>query len=289
MFRNKSRLPSAEARRNKTVFGRPLSFESSIRGRLSSPPALFVAWAVFQLAGCLSFPSDAMLASKIGTGPATDGGISRSTKSDMAELPPKQGAEACIATAQQLQANGHGKEAITLYERARKLDPRNRQISRYLAVLYDQEGNDSRAMAEYHKALDLTPHDADLLNDVGYYYFRRHEWGQAEDYFRKAIAQTPEHERALVNLGLALGEQERYQESFDTFSKVLGPAAAHSNVGVILAAHQHRAEAIAAFRKALAIKTDMPQARAFLAHLEKEDLPAGPQTPFAAQTSQSRN
>ena len=288
MFRNKSRLPSAEARRNKTVFGRPLAFESSIRGRLSSPPAIFVAWAVFQLAGCLSFPSDAMLASKIGTGPATDGGIRARRNRIWPNFRPNKGPKPASPPHNNFKPMGMARRRSPCMSGPENLI-RGTDRSAAIWPCFMIRKATTRAMAEYHKALDLTPHDADLLNDVGYYYFRRHEWGQAEDYFRKAIAQAPEHERALVNLGLALGEQERYQESFDTFSKVLGPAAAHSNVGVILAAHQHRAEAVAAFRKALAIKADMPQARAFLAHLEKEDLPAGPQTAFAAQTSQSRN
>ena len=60
-----------------------------------------------------------------------------------------------------------------------------------------------------------------------------------------------------------LGEQGRYEESFDAFSKVVGPAAAHSNLGVILASHQHQAEADAEFKQALRLKPDLPQPRAF--------------------------
>jgi len=143
------------------------------------------------------------------------------------------------------------------------------RVSRFLAVLYDRQGNDTRAVAEYRKALDLAPHDADLLNDFGYYFYRRQDWKQAEDNFRKATAQAPDHERAWVTLGLVLGEQGRYPECFEAFSKVLGPAAAHSNLGVILAAHQRPSEADAEFKQALRLKPDLPQPRAFLAHLEK--------------------
>ncbi len=156
-----------------------------------------------------------------------------------------------------------------LYERARQLNPQEAQVSRFLAVLYDQEGNDVRAMTEYRKSLEVAPHDADLLNDFGYYFYRRHDWRQAEEQFRRAIAQSPQHERAWVNLGLALGEQERFQESFKAFSEVLGPAAAHSNVGVILAAHQRQSEAQSEFKQAIALQSDLPQPRAFLAHFEQ--------------------
>jgi Tfp pilus assembly protein PilF len=191
------------------------------------------------------------------------------------ELPPAQASEACLATARELQSHGHAPEAIILYERARQLNPRQKQISRFLAVLYDQQGNDQRALVEYRKALELTPKDPALLNDFGYYYYRRRDWRQAEEFFRKAIAAAPDEERAWVNLGLALGEQGRYQESFDAFAKVVGPAAAHSNVGVILASHQRLAEARSAFQHALAIQPDLPQAKAFLAHLDAQN--SGPQ------------
>lgn len=222
--------------------------------------------ALAGLSGCASGP----LLSSLNAAKPSAGDAPPASRSESSEtLPPKQAAEACLATAKELQAHGHAPEAIILYERARQLNPQEQQVSRFLAVLYDQQGNDARALAEYRKALELAPHDADLLNDYGYYFYRRRDWRQAEEQFRKAIAQSPEHERAWVNLGLALGEQERFPESFEAFSKVLGPAAAHSNVGVIMAAHQRKPEAETAFKQALAIQNDLPQPRAFLAHFEQ--------------------
>jgi Flp pilus assembly protein TadD len=221
-----------------------------------------------QLSGCFSLHSLPTLLPKASMAPANPP-LRTSKAKDSAGLPPKEAAEACIATAKELAANGHGKEAILLFERARQLNRGERQVSRYLAVLYDQQGNDVRALAEYEKALKLSPGDADLLNDLGYYYYRRRDWTKAEEQFRKAIAQAPDHERAWVNLGLALGEQRRIQDAFDAFAKVLGPAAAHSNVGVILASHDRPAEARVAFQKALDLQPDLPQARAFLAHFDQ--------------------
>ncbi len=231
-------------------------------------------FAILPMTGCSSASGGRSLFALDGSTPATTSGMS--TPKD--ELPPKQAAQACLATAKELQAHGDAREAILLFERARQLDPREQQVSRYLAVLYDQQGNDTRALAEYRKALDVAPHDADLFNDFGYYFYRRQDWKQAEVNFRKAIAQAPEHERAWVNLGLVLGEQGRYPESFDAFSKVVGPAAAHSNLGVILASHQRQAEADSEFKQALRLKPDLPQPRAFLAHLDQPSKPTEIQT-----------
>ena len=183
-------------------------------------------------------------------------------------LPPKEAAKACLVTADEMVRNGYRKEAIALYERARDLDPTQQQVCRYLAVLYDEVGTDSQALTEYNHAVRLTPKDPDLLNDFGYFYYHRHDMRQAEQWFRAAIVQSPRHERAWVNLGLTLGEQGRYQDSFEAFSKVLSTAAAHSNVGMILARHGQIDDAAWAFKQALMLDPGLQQPRAVLASLD---------------------
>lgn len=183
----------------------------------------------------------------------------------------KQAAAACIETARKLQSQGHAREAIVLFERARELAPKDRTIARFLAVLYDQEGHDGRAVAEYNKAIEATPRDPDLLNDWGYYHYRRKDLKEAERIFHEAVSIAANHERACVNLGLVLGEQARYDEAFEAFARVLGPAAAHSNVGVILAGHGSIERARSEFRLALAIQPDLKQSQSFLAYLDSTE------------------
>ena len=59
-------------------------------------------------------------------------------------LPPAEAAKACISTADEMAKGGYRKEAILLYERARQLDPGQKHVCRYLAVLYDEEGDDAK-------------------------------------------------------------------------------------------------------------------------------------------------
>lgn len=196
----------------------------------------------------------------------------------------KQATAACIETARKLQLQGHARESIILFERARELTPKEPTIARHLAVLYDQQGQDARAVAEYQKAIELSPRDPDLLNDWGYFHFRRKDYVEAERIFREAISISRSHERAGVNLGLLLGEQNRYEEAFESFARVLGPAAAHSNVGVIMASHGFADRARQEFRKALAIQPDLKQSRAFLEYLdtaESETLQQASSSPSA--------
>ena len=143
--------------------------------------------ATLQITGCFSASGGRSLFSLGGSTTATTSGMIPPKD----ELPPKQAAQACLATAKELQAHGDSREVILLFERARQLDPREQQVSRFLAVLYDQQGNDTRAEAEYRKAPIIAPHDADLLSDFGYYFYRRQNWKQAEANFRKAMRRRP--------------------------------------------------------------------------------------------------
>jgi len=209
------------------------------------------------------------------------------------ELPPKEAANACLATAKDLFDQGYDREATLLFERARQLDPKHANVCRFLAVLYDRQNDTGRAKTEYDQALKLAPKDADLLNDVGYFYYRRAQWKEAESKFREALAQNPKLERAKINLGMTLGHQGRMQDAYELFAEAVGPAAAHSNVGILLAKQGHRAEAIDALHKSLAFDPDLGQAKACLACLEKPaqtaQLASGPvgQPPSRSQASQT--
>lgn len=225
---------------------------------------LLVALCAVAAGGCsfTSGTSTASLAERLAA-PAARKPIAAAPVAD--SLSDREAARACLATADELLANGHDPEALALLERARALDPAvEPAVVHKLAVLYDRTGDALRARAEYDKALAARPRDADLLSDVGYFYYRRGNWAEAEGWFRKALAEQPRHERAGVNLGLTLAELRRYDESFRAFEQAVGPAAAHANVGAVLARQGRRAEAAAALEQALALEPDLPQARALL-------------------------
>jgi Tfp pilus assembly protein PilF len=194
---------------------------------------------------------------------------------DKSELPPAQAAEACLATARQLEKNGFEAQAILQYEKARHYNSKA-PVARRLAVLYDRQGDHQRALHEYNQALQAQPKDADLLNDIGYYYYQRQDWPRAEKHFRQALDSNPKHPRAWVNLGLTLGQQEHYEASYEAFAKAITPAEAHCNVGVLLAQHGKDDQAKMAFRKALDLEPNLKQAQAVLSRL---DGPAPVATP----------
>jgi Tfp pilus assembly protein PilF len=201
--------------------------------------------------------------------PADDTEVSKTSRG---ELPPKEAARACLVAAEELQNSGHVEQAIALYEKARNNDPNLKAVSHHLAVLYDAQGDSTKSLAEYQKAVEGDPKNANLLSDFGYYYLERGNLAEAEQWLRKALAIDPNHQKALSNLAMVLAGQGRFDDSFQTFAKVVGPAAAHSNVGVLMAKQGHYDQAKQAFHQALATDPTLPQPKAFLAYLDKQQL-----------------
>lgn len=185
---------------------------------------------------------------------------------DDSELSPRKAAEACIVTAEKLEAAGHRREAIGLYEKARQHDAKALDYSRRLAVLYDKEGDVANAAREYTQAIVNEPKSPDLLNDYGYFHLTQGDFAAAESHFRKAISFDENHQRAWMNLGITLAHQTRYQEAFDAFARVVGPAAAHSNVGAIMAKQGQVQQAKKAFQQALSLNRALRQPQAFLSY-----------------------
>ena len=184
------------------------------------------------------------------------------------ELPPKEAARACMVAGEQMQNNGQVEQAIGLYEKARKNDPGLKTIAHHLAVLYDIQGDSTRSLAEYRLAVEAEPKNPNVFSDLGYYYFKRDNLGDAERELRKAIELDPKHAKALTNLGMVLAGEKRFEESFQVFAQAVGPAAAHSNVGVLLAKQGRNDEARREFHEALALDSTLQQPKAFLAYLD---------------------
>jgi Flp pilus assembly protein TadD len=194
---------------------------------------------------------------------------SETKKSAVESLPPKESAEACRTTADMLAQHGHLEAAVGLYQRARQLNDKQSKVARQLAVLYDQLQMDDKALIEYRRALDEHPKDAELWNDLGYFYLSRGDANRAEGWFRQALQIHPKHQKCQGNLAIALAEQSRYEEAFTVFESLVGPAAAHSNLGVVMARQGKTREAIQSFRKALELDGTLEPARSTLAHLER--------------------
>ena len=186
-----------------------------------------------------------------------------------AALSRSQSVELSLKTAGEMERAGHDRQAAALYDQARTLDPNAADYARRLARLYDRLNRDQDAQQEYRRAIEQAPGDADLLNDFGVFHLRRERWSAAEPWFRKSLDARPDHERAAVNLALCVGMQGRITESYQTFAGIVGAAAAHCNVGVLLARQGRTVEAREHFEQALALDASLRPARELLAQLDR--------------------
>jgi Tfp pilus assembly protein PilF len=184
-----------------------------------------------------------------------------------AELSPAETAKACIATAETLESQGHNREAVLLYEKARRLDAGAIDYSRRLAALYDRLDDGPSALREYQAALRISPRDPDLLNDFGYHHMKQGSLTQSEQLYRDALKLQPEHQHVRMNLAVNLAKQGRQAESYELFASVVGPAAAHYNLGVVLAKEGRSSDARHALSQALAMNPQLRQAEVFLSAL----------------------
>ena len=144
-----------------------------------------------------------------------------------------------------------------------------KSIAHRLAVLYDIQGDSVRSLAEYNKALQSDPEKPWIAQRFRVLLLRAGRSCRGRTIAGKALAIEPNHQKALTNLGLVLAGEVRFNESFAAFAKVVGPAAAHSNVGVLMAKQGRNDQAREEFRQALAMDATLPQPKAFLAYLDK--------------------
>jgi tetratricopeptide (TPR) repeat protein len=178
------------------------------------------------------------------------------------ELPTSESAKLCFTTAETLEKGGNDREAIRLYEKARRLDKHLApEVTRRLAVLYDRNEEFDKALDEYRRGLLENPKDADLLNDLGYGYYCRGEWAEAEKTLRKAVAANPKFANAWINLGMTLAKQNKYDESLQAFGKVVPKAQALCNLAFIQATQAKYDEARQCYEAALQFDPGLQIAR----------------------------
>ena len=179
-------------------------------------------------------------------------------------------AKLTLERAESAERQGKTDDAIRYYEQALRLDAELTHLSRRLAVLYDQTGDSARALQAYERAVTIQPRNPELLNDFGVYYLHRDQWAAAETLFRRSLAVAPKHQRATTNLATCVAMQNRTGESFELFASVVGPAAAYSNLGVLLIRQGRTDEAREHFHQALARDKTIQAATHFLRQLERQ-------------------
>jgi Flp pilus assembly protein TadD len=196
-------------------------------------------------------------------------------------LSDKESAEACLATARELEGSGFDQEAIVAYERALGFAPKQTGLAFPLARLYAKIGNKDRAIQYFRASLTERPNDPQILGDYGYFLFEQRDFAGAEQQLREALKVQPDNKRNQTNLAMVLYANSRIGDSLKAFEAAAGQAAARFNLAVLLAKDGRPNESRQFIREALLIDPQMPEALAFEAWLNGDKA----QSPALGQSS----
>jgi tetratricopeptide (TPR) repeat protein len=147
-------------------------------------------------------------------------------------------------------------EAIAAYRRASALRPEDPDPDLAAGLLLEKDNKFSDAETEYKKALALDP-NSDALTGLANIYMRGHRFVDAEAYLRKLVAAQPGNAAAHVQLGRVLAAEDKNDEAVAELEAGVKLASADASVQRDLAdtylAAGKNAQAEAAYRALLAV------------------------------------
>jgi tetratricopeptide (TPR) repeat protein len=172
-----------------------------------------------------------------------------------------------------LRQAGRLPEAAASYQRALVIRPLVAEIWSNLGNVFKEVGRFDDAFAAYHKALELKPGFSHAHNNLGNAYRLVGKLEEAVDSYARAIALDPAYTEAQVNLGIVRRLQNRTASALESCQRALeqnsGLAAAWRLRADLYSDQGDFAAAENAFRQALAIEPDSPEAWAGIAGLRR--------------------
>jgi superkiller protein 3 len=120
---------------------------------------------------------------------------------------------------------GEWPQAVSEFETAVSLEPRNARAYTYLGIALSNAGRIDPALAAFRKAIDLDPGQALALTELGRMLAMRGELQQARGYLEKAVAANPnliEAHEFLANVYEDLGRSEdsrRERQTMETLKR----------------------------------------------------------------------
>ena len=229
---------------------------------------LLVCWFCLMSCGCVG-------ALTTNAWPTTDAKslqsfLSESTGSDRKSRN-SQASELCIKTAREMEGKGYVDEAIALYERAIADRPNDSRILHRLGTLSAKKADVANARKYFEQAISIESDSAPLNNDFGFFCMQQGELARAESLLKSVVQKSPSNTRAINNLAKLMVQTDRSEAAYELLEAKLGPAAAHSNVGVLLAKQGNQSEAEKHLSLAQSLSKDLKSPAAFLSYYQSKD------------------
>lgn len=184
----------------------------------------------------------------------------------------RQEAAAWYERGLQMHGLGQLEQALAAYQQAVQIDRRFGEAYNNLGNVLKDQGNWKDAFSAYKKALRVLPDHPMILSNIGHALLNDGQRALAVHFLEKAIKADPAFADAYVNLGNALRHSEP-QRAIKAFRKALhiNPQLpeAYNNLAALLEELGQNDEAAKALGDAIRLRPDFGEAHRHLANLER--------------------
>jgi len=116
---------------------------------------------------------------------------------------------------------GEYDRAISNYNKALEIDPRNDAVYLNRGNAYARKGQYDQAISDYGKALEIDPKKEAVYFFRGNANFNKKEYDQAISDYSKALEINPRHALVYFNRGVAHGKKGQYDQAISDYNKAL--------------------------------------------------------------------
>ncbi len=212
--------------------------------------------------------------------------VSLNDPTSLQKKPALTGPEYQVSIASMQESSGNIEGAILAYEKAIDIEPKYVPALMGLAHIYDRQEKYERAIGYYQRAVKAAPTNASAHNDLGLCYCRESKNDLAAAELKKAISLAPERRLYRNNFATVLVELNQPDEAFLQLKEAHGEAAAHYNLGYLLAQKGKNAEASQHLAMALARDPRMKDAQDLLSQINRSPAQIAAQPISAPQQPQ---
>ena len=155
-------------------------------------------------------------------------------------------------------------EARNSYNKVLEKNSKNIDALLGLARLDTQLNRLSDAESRLQKAQKLAPKSAQVAAAVGQFHAAQRDWPRALEQLQAARTLSPYEPTYPFQLGIVQARSGDLVAALTSLTEAVGPAEAHYNLAVILQEQDRSAEAESHLKQALALKSDLAQAKTLL-------------------------
>jgi tetratricopeptide (TPR) repeat protein len=168
------------------------------------------------------------------------------------------------------EAQGDDKHAVEHYVAALKLDPKHKEVTYALALLYTRLKQYPNAITVWKQYVKINDNSADAYSNLGFCYQLSGQTGEAESTYQKGITRDPKNNACRVNYGLLLARAGHISEATIQFQAVLPVAEVHYNLAAVFERDGKNEEAKVEYQRALALDPHCLDASVRLAGLGQQ-------------------